>query len=216
MPVEIGLLNIVIKYNDIEVPNSPYTVRILRPNRVKMLTESGVPLNNVYKMYDLEVNQERVLCFDTSEAGPGQLIVDINTPHNEKLPYRLTKESLNLYRLSFTPFYDGQYKMSFGLNNFPIIMLSPIVGRTLNYSVLNEIKVYGVGAYQADLNKEAEFFIDCSRIKDLDEFPQVSFKGFFSNNTSNELKINVNRLHDNIYRCTYVAEKPGKLKIKTK
>ena len=210
LPIEVGLLNIIIKYNESEVPNSPYRVRILKPNKVRLLNENGSVLNNVYKMNDFEVNHERTLCFDTTEAGPGHLIVEILSPNNEKLPFRLIKEN-NLYKLTFTPFYEGQYKLFFWLNNYPIVMLSPIVGRTVNYSILNEIKVYGSGVYEAELNREAEFFIDCSRIKDLDEFPEVSFRGFFSNNNnqSNDLKINVTRLPENIYKCNYVAEKLG-------
>ncbi len=215
LPIEIGILNIVIKYNEVEVPNSPYQVRILKPNKVKLLDEKGLALSNVYKMYDLEVNHERTLCFDTSEAGPGHLIVDILNPNNEKLPFKQVKEN-NLHKVSFTPFCEGQYKLYFWLNNYPIIMLSPIIGRTVNYSVLSEIKVYGMGVCKAELNSETEFFIDCSRIKDLDEFPQVSFKGFFSNNTSNDLKINVIRMQNNIYKCIYTAEKPGRYAINVK
>jgi filamin len=236
LPVEVGTLCIVIKYNEQEVPNSPYQVRVVRPSKVRLLDEEtgllivpsqhNQPQNQqnqnqqnssiAGRIYDLEVNHERTLCFDTAEAGPGHLVADILGPGDEKLPFRQTREH-NMHKVSFTPFIDGQYKLLFWLNNYPLTAVSPIIARTINYSVLSEIRVYGLGVYAAELNTPAEFFIDCSRIRDLDEFPQVSFRGFFSNNTtSNELKISVCRLCDNIYKCVYVAEKPGRYVINIK
>ncbi len=115
---------------------------------------------------------------------------------------------------------QGQYKLNFWLHNFPISSLSPIIGRTTNYSVLNEIKIYGYGVHRAQLNRPAEFFIDCSRIKDLNEYPEVSFRGIFSEKTitQNDLRIDLKKIENmnNVYKCSYTVERPGSYSINIK
>ncbi len=133
LPVETGFLSIIIKYNEAEVPNSPFQVRILKPNKVRLLNEHCQLLTNVSKLNDFEVNQEKNFFFDTTEAGPGksfqeslnffdlnniyillkikgQLIVDILNPNNEKLPFKLYREN-HLQKLSFTPFMEGNFAL---------------------------------------------------------------------------------------------------------
>lgn len=68
--------------------------------------------------------------------------------------------------------------------------------------------MYGKGIYSAELNQEAEFFVDCSKIKELEEeCPEISFMGF--SDDLNDLKINVKRVEESIYKCNYIPEKPG-------
>jgi len=80
--------------------------------------------------------------------------------------------------------------------------------QTKNYSFINEIKVYGAGICNGELNKDAEFFVDCSRLKDLDQQPEISFMDI-SNDLKNCLKNNVTRLENNVYKCNYLPEIPG-------
>lgn len=135
----------------------------------------------------------------------GTLKVDILSPINEKLPYKKICQD-DIHKLYFTPVYEGQYKLNFTYNNFPI-SISPIIALTSDYSILKEIRVYGNGICKAELHKESEFFVDCSRIKDLEEFPEISFMGF--SNDLNNLKINIASISKNVYRCNYIPEKPG-------
>lgn len=100
----------------------------------------------------------------------------------------------------------GQYKIFVGFNNYQL-SYSPVIARTLGYSIFNEIKVYGNGICNASLNEQAEFFVDCSRIKEMEECPEISFMGF--SDDMNDLKINVTRIEENIYKCNYLPEKPG-------
>ena len=90
----------------------------------------------------------------------------------------------------------------------------PINAQTIRYANLREIRVYGEGIKKADLNQEAEFFIDCSRIPDLNDYPEVSFTGFSSD--LNDLKISLIQTTDSVYKCSYVPEKPGHYLINVK
>lgn len=69
VPNEIGLYSIAIRYNDKELPGSPFISQIVNPNKVKILGENEYFLNA--KIFDFELNEEKFFCFDTSDAGPG-------------------------------------------------------------------------------------------------------------------------------------------------
>lgn len=125
LPMDVGEFKIVINYNDQQIDSSPFRAQIVNLDKVKMLVSSvgGECQRDLlffssysHKILDLELEQERVLCFDTSEAGFGDLNVDIIAPNNEKLAYRKTKsESKGLFKVHFTPVYPGSIK-------HPIIM----------------------------------------------------------------------------------------------
>lgn len=161
---------------------------------------------------DLELNEEKCLCLSTAEAGPGEIHAEIIAPNNEKLPINKLTQN-NLHKIYFNPAYEGEYKINLWLNNYHL-SFSPIIARTWGYSILNEIRAYGNGLCKAELDRETEFFVDCSRIKNLDEHPEISFMGFSSD--LNDLKINVVKIEESIYKCTYTPEKPGHYLINIK
>lgn len=109
LPMEIGEFKIVINYNDAQIPSSPFLAQIVNLDKVKMLGERDLffsAFNN--KILELELEQERVLCFDTSEAGVGDISVDILAPNNEKLPYKkVTIGNKSIFKIFFTPVFEG-------------------------------------------------------------------------------------------------------------
>ena len=123
LPMDVGEFKIVINYNDQQIESSPFRAQIVSLERVKMREsyssssqsrgeDSGSHffslVNN--KILDLELEQERVLCFDTTEAGLGDLNVDILAPNNDKFPYRkIVVDPKGIFKIAFTPVYTGLF-----------------------------------------------------------------------------------------------------------
>lgn len=69
----------------------------------------------------------------------------------------------------------------------------------------NKVKISGPGLNKANLNKESEFNIDCSKIGSIE--PEA-----FLTNIFNELDstfVNITRSSKNIFKCKYIAKQPG-------
>lgn len=76
VPTKIGFFNIVINYNNVPIRNSPFIVRVVSLDRIKVIGEFEnffKAFSNV-KIFNFDVNVEKCICFDTKEAGPGNLL----------------------------------------------------------------------------------------------------------------------------------------------
>jgi hypothetical protein len=135
------------------------------------------------------------------------LKLQIVTSNNENVSYKRVVSQQNIERFFFTPTEEGQYSFNFSYND-TYYLDKPVLAQTKNYSFINEIKVFGAGICNAELNKNTEFFIDCSRLKDLDLHPEISFLSI-SNDFKKNLKSNVTRLSNNIFKCNYIPEISG-------
>ena len=70
-PVEVGMFKIFIKWNEREIPGSPFFAYVINPDKVKIVGgwQSILDHHNVLNM---KLNEERTIQFDVSEAGPGR------------------------------------------------------------------------------------------------------------------------------------------------
>lgn len=73
-PVEVGQFKIFIKWNDREIPGSPFISYVVNPEKVKVVGGWQSILDN-YNSLNLKLYEEKVINFDTSEAGPGTSIL---------------------------------------------------------------------------------------------------------------------------------------------
>ena len=75
IPDRIGSYKIIIHYNDKEIINSPFSAKIVNPNKVKIIGEYEYFFNSSNtKIFDFELKSEKCFSFDTSEAGPGKYL----------------------------------------------------------------------------------------------------------------------------------------------
>ncbi|CAF0722259.1 unnamed protein product [Brachionus calyciflorus] len=208
VPNDVGTYKIIIKFNEEEIPSSPYYARVINPKKVKILDD----FLNPFEPLNLGLNEEKCLCFDTSESGNGDIKVDIISPDNQIIPHRKFYPSTDLHKISFYPPYEGEYKIKVFLNKKEL-HFSPISAITRNFLDLINIKVYGDGLISSDLNKISNFFIDFSKV-DLKETPELLVSAISEN--SKELKINVEKLEENIFKCSYKAEFIGQYLLRIK
>ena len=77
VPLKVGLFTITIHYNSLLIKNSPFIVRVVNLEKIKILNEFDAIFRSISnsKTFTFDLNVEKCLCFDTSEAGPGKIIV---------------------------------------------------------------------------------------------------------------------------------------------
>ena len=70
-PVEVGLFNIYVRWNNREIVGSPFVSYVVNPEKVKIRGgwQSILDSNNIINM---KINEEKIINFDTSDAGPGK------------------------------------------------------------------------------------------------------------------------------------------------
>ncbi len=200
-PVEVGLFKIFAKWNGREIEGSPFISYVVNPDKVKIVGgwQSILDYNNIL---NLKLYEEKIINFDTIEAGPGTLNATIIAPNGSKLPLRLISQG-HIYSLCFTALYDGEYKIHLAWDNH-VLPNTPIVARTSHLSDVNKIDVNGLGIQEAKINQESDFIIDGSRAGDLVGLPEIRLTG-----TKCDIDVRMMQLGHNIYRCTYVAQIPG-------
>ena len=205
-PVEVGLYKIFIKWNNRDIPGSPFLSYVVNPEKVKIIGgwQSILDHNSVLNM---KLYEEKIINFDTSEAGPGTLHATIIGPSNVKVPLKLASQG-TMYSLNFATIYEGEYRLSLSWDNYELPN-TPITVKTMHQSDLNRIEVNGLGLHEAKINQEAEFVIDGSRAGELQGAPEVKLSG-----TRCDIEVRSLQLGYNIYRCTYVPQIPGNLKSK--
>ncbi len=101
--------------------------------------------------------------------------------------------------------------MNFEWSNYKILE-SCVLLRTPGYSIANKIKLTGEGISRAELNKESEFCIDCTRVESHGSNSNQP-KIFFTNllNEPDETLISIAQISKDLFKCNYIVEKAGKL-----
>lgn len=218
-PVEVGLFKIFAKWNGREIPGSPFISYVVNPEKIKVVGGWQSVLD-YHSVLNLKLFEERTINFDASEAGPGTLNASIVAPNGSKLPLRLLNQS-QVYALSFTPIFDGEYNIQVTWDNHPLPN-TPIVAKTLQPTVVapptqaaaaplpsqvvdfNKIEISGYGLHEAKINVESEFIVDGSRVDGLHSLPEIKFTG-----TRCDIDARLVQIAHNVYRCLYVPQIPG-------
>ena len=200
-PVEVGLFKIFVKWNNRDVPNSPFVSYVINPEKVKVVGGWHSVLDH-FNIMNLKLYEEKTVSFDASEAGPGNLTAVISAPNGTKLPFKLHNQS-QIYTLTFTALFEGEYKLQMYYENH-LIPNMPVVAKTVKEIDLNKIEVHGLGLHEAKINQEYEFVIDGSRAGDLHGMPEIRMAG-----TRCDVDVRVQQMGHNIYKCSYIAQVPG-------
>jgi len=77
-PVEVGQFKIFVKWNNRDIPGSPFLSYVVNPEKVRIVGgwQSILDFRNIL---NLKLFEEKVINFETSEAGPGNEL-NLNFP----------------------------------------------------------------------------------------------------------------------------------------
>ncbi|XP_014668912.1 PREDICTED: filamin-B-like [Priapulus caudatus] len=233
-PVEVGIFNIKIFGNGREITGSPYHPKVTDPRRVKVVGgwHSIMDANN--RLY-LKVGEEKRIQFDITEAGPGEIMADVDGPHDQ-VPVAVEKPSDTRRRVCFTPPIEGHYELSLFWNKVPLPKspmegyatlsspsrspVSPSKGSMTRHVVESssmttkhisgtegntKVILRGRGLQEAKTKQEAEFIIDGSHC--APGRPVASIQS--TSKSGFGIPVDVEQIDNNVYRCVYVINTPG-------
>jgi len=190
----VGTFKVNIQWNGRNVNGAPFDAKIIDPRKVKVLGgwESFVDSN--FNM-NLTLKEEKVIRFDTSEAGQGVLSADIKGDSVTGLiPYDLTNASKNLWILKFTPPVQGDYIMNITFGEC-LINTKPIRGsiKSIDHA---KVILTGKGLQTAKVKEQAEFVIDGANAGPGQPFVKLT-------GVKNDIAVSMKPIDNLSYICTY-------------
>lgn len=182
VPQEVGIFDIRVLWNGKDIGGSPFHPKIVNPAKVRVIGGWESLVDSKNKLL-LNVAEEKKMTFDTSEAGPGLLAVEVTGPSGA-VETRLETPMLHRTRASFLPSELGDYLLKFTWNridlpNYPLHAIATVAAAST--SVVSAAKsrassvsstgsggdqkviLTGKGLSKAVVGQEAEFTIDGSR-----------------------------------------------------
>ncbi|UJR31815.1 hypothetical protein I4U23_019292 [Adineta vaga] len=207
VPVEVGFVNISIKWNGRDIVNSPFKAAVTNPERVRIVGGWQSILDSEDRMHII-INEEKKIRFDASHAGPGTLKADIRgITDGLRVPIRIDQQG-TIYTLSFTAIREGKYDISitYDGNPLPNMPLRATASTASTHSSEHlKVEVHGRGSYEAKVNEEAEFTIDASKASTHGTgIPVVRLTGVQA-----DVEVRVRQIEHNIFHCSYVPTAPG-------
>lgn len=203
IPHKIGKYKIFIKL-DGQFFSSPYVANVINPDKVTIKDDCQYFFNK--RHIDLEVNQEKYFCFNTSNAGEGDIRFEIIAPNNQFLSYKKIKQSPNDFELSFCPILEGLYKIRVFFNNHEL-KYSPFFAKTYRSFETSVSQIYGNSFKKAYVNQQSNFIIDLSNLNILNDNQALSVSAISTD--SHVVKFDLKKIQDNMYNCTFIPEKSG-------
>ncbi|XP_065679926.1 filamin-B isoform X2 [Hydra vulgaris] len=153
VPLLMGRYVIVIKYGGKEVAKSPYHVNVTpASDRVKIYGSGLEP--------GLKTGKPAVFVIDCTEAGAGDLDVNIEGPGKNDIAVDLQNNGDGTYTCTYKPSKAGTYtiRVKFNNNVVPKCPVKVSVGSTADPS---KIKAWGPGLERGVAGRPAEFFVSC-------------------------------------------------------
>ncbi|XP_012945870.1 filamin-B, partial [Aplysia californica] len=79
IPVEVGLFDVMVRWNGKDIPGSPFHPKIVDARKVKVIGGWQHYMDSQERVH-LVVGEEKQIPFDTSDAGPGHLRAEVKSP----------------------------------------------------------------------------------------------------------------------------------------
>ncbi|KAL8600676.1 hypothetical protein ACOMHN_006742 [Nucella lapillus] len=200
IPVEVGMFDVMVKYNGKELPGSPYHPKVVCARKVLVVGGWQHYMDNRERVH-LMVNEEKTIPFDVSDAGPGKMTAEVKSPSG-LIPVTVDDSTVGRSTVIFTPREEGIHSIYLYWSDTPLTS-SPFQGYATG-GVLDPTKVIltGRGLKEAIVQEEAEFIIDASHAGHGD--PEVQLTGVRA-----EVSVFVTPLGGGKFRCTYIPVVPG-------
>lgn len=201
-PHQTGIYTIIVLWNDMAVPGSPFKVKITDRSKVRLKDDLSADMDeNDYLA--LVCGADTVLHFDISDAGPGSFNAEVLAPSG-KLPVKLDQPDQDEVAVSFKAKEEGDhyihlYWSNVPLDSSPILSYCPGPILPIDHT---KVKVTGKGITEARAGVRMEFVIDGKLAGP--GVAKVDLKGLKSNPT-----VDMKALKYDRYRCHYIAPSPG-------
>jgi hypothetical protein len=196
------------------IGDSPYRVNIGMCSDPSKVIVSGEGLKGGVFGQDLKV------FIDTRGAGPGELTGHCMGPHLVAF-CDIFDNNDGTFNLFIKPKESGVHALQIKYND-EHISGSPFIIRVTENSDASKVRVIGAnlfrnsldnhqrdinesGLLEAKINQESEFIIDGTRAAELKGIPEIKLTG-----TRCDVDVTMMQLGHNIYRCSYIAQIPGK------
>lgn len=199
-PLEIGIFDIKVFWNDQEIPESPFHPHIVNFDKVRLIGgwENAVDANN---RINLCLGEEKRLTFDISEAGVGKLSAKLRHEVEEDLHFE--QNGAYKFKLTLKPKTCGESELYIYFENMLIPRMPIIVNVQDNNSEGATVVLKGHGLAGARVCEEAEIIIDGKDAGDGE--PEVSLAGVKSN-----IKVKLTPIGPRLYKATYIPKISGK------
>lgn len=202
IPTALEDHTINITVNEKNVPGSPWSPKIIDPNKIEVVGgwESHIDYD---QKITLIYGEKKTIEFVTSTDG--ELVGEVRGPSGNLL---VETEDIgnNHYTINFTPDTAGEYYISASWNGI-ILSGCPQMGFATSQEEndSNEVLIRGKGLNEAKLNEDAEFIIDGKRLRRTHpEGPHVDIVG-----VKTALNSKVMKMIDGRYKCSYRPKHPG-------
>ncbi|CAL1298214.1 unnamed protein product, partial [Larinioides sclopetarius] len=203
IPLEIGLFDVKISWNNKEIPGSPYHPRVVNTGKVRVI--GGLEnLLDEQNHIQLTVGQEKRIPFDVSEAGPGKPKAEIRSPSGKSVPSRFDQTGNHRYHLHFTPKERGEHQIFVYFADLPLPQ-SPFLAHAEELGPVPDhtrVVLRGHGLTGAKVGEEAEFTIDGSEAGPGS--PEVTLGGVKA-----DIPVQIVPIGNNVYKVVYMPTVPG-------
>ncbi|XP_066922248.1 filamin-A-like isoform X11 [Clytia hemisphaerica] len=204
-PPKMGTYDVHIRVGGHHIPKSPFRVNVASDLDVSKVVAKGPGLEPqgviVGRPAQFEVN--------ASEAGSGDLVIDVIDPKgNKKTEIKVEEKPGNIFNCMYMPLAVGRYVVVIKYGGKEVAKSPYHVNVT---SAAGRVKIYGPGLEPGlKTGKPATFTIDCAEAGDggLD----VSVEGPGKSDVKCDLKDN----GDGTFTCSYKPTKPGTYVINVK
>ena len=208
IPKEVGVFDVGVAWDGRDIPGSPFHPQIVDLSKVRPV-EGWNKLLDENKKLPIALNGEKVILFETVEAGPGQLRCTVRGPNGEPGEARVEAVSPHKFRLSFTPKVAGEHLLSLYFGDH-LLPRSPITCYTPGHPSTNghgpaesaTVVLRGHGLAGARVGEETEFVIDGNETGNGQ--PQVTLSGVKS-----DIPVKISRISQRVFKATYTATVPG-------
>ncbi|KAK7090869.1 filamin-C-like isoform X2 [Littorina saxatilis] len=119
VPRETGPHSIDVRMEGKPIEGSPFKPFIVDPSRVRV-PGGWTPLVNEKGIIPLHVNKEKLLPFDASDAGLGELSAEVRGP-NGRIPVAIDARNDGRQTVIFTPREEGKHHINVKWGGFPLV-----------------------------------------------------------------------------------------------
>ncbi|XP_035712922.1 filamin-A isoform X3 [Folsomia candida] len=214
VPSEVGVFDVRVTWTGIDIPGSPFHPRVVDNSKLRIIGgwDAHCSADEMGKVIQLIVGEERKIAFNTADSGPGTLEAKVELTSDPAVNLedfcRVETNAGSRSKMILTPRKAGDYKLSLKWGPFDVdgapkkISVQSIPAGEYDGPVV----LSGAGVVSARCGEEAYFTIDASQAG-LGP-AQVSLSS-----SDVDVPVTVQPLGGGIYKGIYVPRIPGNYEL---